>query len=357
MIYRDRETPTGKLPVDSIGLVLLVIWVGALQIMLDKGKDLDWFHSDQSSLSPSSPSRPGGIHRWELTDQHPVVDLRLFGRAISRSLPSPCRGYGVFFGNLVFLPLWLQQTWATPPLGLAWCSRPSDSSPSCSRRWWAQHHQGRSAHLLDRRFRLVRRRAVHALALQHQCRRCDADDPDAPAGRLDGGVFHSTGHAVIVGPVAQPIPAASGLFNFARISAGSFGASIATTFWDRRASLYHAQLVEHITAYDQASKQALVNMQASGMTHAQALERMNRMIDTQAFMMSANDVFYASAILFVVLIGVIWLARPGSRAPALRTPRRPRTSDAAEWGRRVGYNRAAFASHGPVAQSVRAEDS
>ena len=46
------------------------------------------------------------------------------------------------------------------------------------------------------------------------------------------------------------------------------------------------------------------------MTHAQALERMNRMIDTQAFMMSANDVFYASAILFVVLIGVIWLARP-----------------------------------------------
>ena len=43
------------------------------------------------------------------------------------------------------------------------------------------------------------------------------------------------------------IPAASGLFNFARITAGSFGTSIATTFWDRRASLHHAQLVERIT--------------------------------------------------------------------------------------------------------------
>ena len=49
------------------------------------------------------------------------------------------------------------------------------------------------------------------------------------------------------------IPAASGLFNFARITAGSFGTSIATTFWDHRASLHHAQLAEHITPYDPAT--------------------------------------------------------------------------------------------------------
>src|SRR5436190_4975488 len=41
LIYRKRETATVKLPIDGIGLGLLVIWVGALQIMLDKGKDLD----------------------------------------------------------------------------------------------------------------------------------------------------------------------------------------------------------------------------------------------------------------------------------------------------------------------------
>ncbi len=46
------------------------------------------------------------------------------------------------------------------------------------------------------------------------------------------------------------------------------------------------------------------------MTEPQSLERMNRMIDAQAYMMSANDVFFASAILFLLLIGVIWLARP-----------------------------------------------
>src|SRR5256884_4389083 len=47
MIYRKRETPTAKVPVDGIGLGLVVLWVGALQIVLDRGKDLDWFGSGQ----------------------------------------------------------------------------------------------------------------------------------------------------------------------------------------------------------------------------------------------------------------------------------------------------------------------
>ena len=44
-IYRTRETPTKRLPIDKVGLISLIAWVGSLQIMLDKGKDLDWFNS------------------------------------------------------------------------------------------------------------------------------------------------------------------------------------------------------------------------------------------------------------------------------------------------------------------------
>ena len=51
------------------------------------------------------------------------------------------------------------------------------------------------------------------------------------------------------------------------------------------------------------------------MNRAAKLERMNRMIDQQAFMLSANDIFFASAMLFLLLIGVIWLARPVKAAP------------------------------------------
>src|SRR6266480_4949889 len=112
------------------------------------------------------------------------------------------------------------------------------------------------------------------------------------------------------------IPAASGLFNFARITAGSFGTSIATTFWDRRASLHHAQLVERLTPYDPPTAQALANMQANGLTPEQGREALNRIVDSQAFMLSANDIFYVSAVLFVLLIAVIWLARPAKAGDA-----------------------------------------
>src|SRR2546428_850357 len=83
------------------------------------------------------------------------------------------------------------------------------------------------------------------------------------------------------------IPAASGLFNFARITAGSFGTSIATTLWDHRATLHHAQIVERLTGVDAASSQVLATLQASGLSPEQSAALLNRLVDQQAFMLSA----------------------------------------------------------------------
>src|SRR5579864_8011352 len=44
-LYRKSETPSRKLPIDKVGLMSLIVWVGCLQVLLDKGKDLDWFNS------------------------------------------------------------------------------------------------------------------------------------------------------------------------------------------------------------------------------------------------------------------------------------------------------------------------
>jgi DHA2 family multidrug resistance protein len=111
VIYRKRETPTARRPIDGVGLGLIVIWVGALQIMLDKGKDLDWFHSWQiTALAIAAIVGFAIFLVWELTEQHPIVDLKLFARrnfwtsSLAMSL-----AYGTFFGNVVLLPLWLQQ--------------------------------------------------------------------------------------------------------------------------------------------------------------------------------------------------------------------------------------------------------
>ena len=44
---RGRETRTEQRRIDGIGLALLVVGIGSLQIMLDRGKELDWFASTE----------------------------------------------------------------------------------------------------------------------------------------------------------------------------------------------------------------------------------------------------------------------------------------------------------------------
>src|SRR5499427_1230624 len=128
-IYKDRETPTRKTPIDAVGLVLLVVWVGALQIMLDKGKDLDWFGSGFIvALACIAAVGFAVFIVWELTEEHPIVDLSLFrSRNFSVSTVAMLFAYGLFFGSIVLLPLWLQQYlgytatqagWALAPVGL-----------------------------------------------------------------------------------------------------------------------------------------------------------------------------------------------------------------------------------------------
>ena len=110
-IYHRRETPTARVPVDTVGLGLLVIWVGALQVLLDQGRDLDWFNS-AAIVALACVAVVGFVVFliWELTEEHPIVDLSLFrSRNFSVSTVAMLFAYGLFFGNVVLLPLWLQQ--------------------------------------------------------------------------------------------------------------------------------------------------------------------------------------------------------------------------------------------------------
>src|SRR5256884_6728158 len=118
------------------------------------------------------------------------------------------------------------------------------------------------------------------------------------------------------GLAPERIPAASGLFNFARITAGAFGTSITTTLWDRRATLHHAQLVEHLSPNNPVTAQALGTLHGSGMGPDQSYAALNRLVDAQAFMLSADDIFYVSGMLFIALIALVWLARPVRAAAA-----------------------------------------
>jgi DHA2 family multidrug resistance protein len=319
VLYRKRESPRARLPVDTIGLALLVTWVGALQIMLDKGKELDWFGSSQIvALAVVAALGFALFVVWELNEKHPVVDLHFFGRRnfLTGTL-SVSLAYSAFMGALVLLPLWLQQymgytaTWAglaLAPVGvLAILITPI---------------VGANTNRVDPRIFATFSFLVFALVLWMRGQATtQADFTSIAIPTVIQGVAVATFFVPLIGLTLsglQPsqIAAASGLNNFMRITAGSFGTSISTTIWSNRASLHHARLVEHVTAYDPAAVQTLSQLQASGLSVEQAHGMMNRMVDVQAYTLAANDVFNGAAVLFLLLIALVWMARPAKRSDA-----------------------------------------
>lgn len=312
-IYHKRESATRVLPIDKVGLALLVIWVGALQIMLDKGKELDWFSSPQIvTLAVTSVMGLAFFIAWELTDAHPVVDLRLFRRRnFWTGTLSMALGYAVFFGNVVLLPLWLQQ-W----MGYTATQAGMIMAPVGLFAILLSPVVGRLVGFTDPRRLATVAFAVFALVLWMRSQfNTQADFTTIMIPTLVQGIgtaffFIPLVSLTLSGLTPDRIPAASGLSNFARITAGAFGTSISTTMWDNRAAMHHANLTEHINNASSATTQTLAGLQAQGLSLEQAHAFINRLIDQQAFMMSADDIFFASSMVFLVLIGVVWLARP-----------------------------------------------
>ena len=119
----------------------------------------------------------------------------------------------------------------------------------------------------------------------------------------------------LAGLTPDRIPAAAGLSNFVRITAGAMGTSIATTLWDSRAAMHHAHLTEPLTAQTPAMAQALQSLGQAGLSPQQSAAMVNRLIDQQAYTRAADDIFLASGFAFLALIGLIWLTqRPAQLA-------------------------------------------
>lgn len=312
-IYRTRDALPQKVPLDYVGLGLLVLWVGALQVMVDKGKELDWFQSSQI-ITLGVVAVVGFLFflAWELTEKNPIVDLRLFARrnfwlaTVALSV-----GYGVFFGNVVLMPLWLQQymgytaTWAgiaLAPVGiLAILLSP-----------WVGKNIGK---IDPRRLGTV---AFLGFALvlwmrSHFNTQADFNTilvPTILQGAAMAFFFIPLQAIIFSGLQPQQMAAAAGLSNFVRITAGAIGTSIFTTAWENRAVLHHAQIAETVNGNSIAATQTLSNLGASGYSADQALATVNRLVDQQAYTMAATDLFYLSSGLFVLLIGLVWLTRP-----------------------------------------------
>jgi len=312
-LLKDRETPLRRRPLDRVGVALLVTWVGCLQVLLDKGNELDWLSSNFIVVLTVIVVVSFSLFLvWELTDAHPIVDLELFRhRNFGMSALALSLAYGVFLGTMVIQSLWLQTQlgytaqwagYALAPVGIfAVLLAPL---------------VGRGLQHID-----PRRFATTAFIVFATCFfwrthfTTGADFITIASPQLLQGVAVSMFFAPLVsinigGIAPERMASAAGTQNFLRTMCGSFGTSLAVALWTRRESLHRSQLAEHINAYDPQSTLFSERLGAVGMPPDQIHAVLDRLLSGQANMLATNDVFWLCGCLLILLIPVIWLAKP-----------------------------------------------
>jgi DHA2 family multidrug resistance protein len=322
-ILRHRESQKVKLPIDGVGLALLVVGVGSLQFMLDNGNEKDWFNSPVIiAAAVVSLISVTFLIPWELTDKHPVIDLHLFGRRNFRvGTLVIAVAYFAFSGVNVIFPLWLQTTvgytatWAglaVAPVGLlALVAAPL---------------VGRNMNRLNLRLAVSFAFCVFGFAIFWTA----TLNETASFGQFATPRFmQGLGIAFFFLPLNQimlsvvpprDLASASGLSNFMRTMAGSIATAMTVLIWNRRTDYHHAVLTEHVRNSADAWTGYQAQLGDHGVTGASALQYVDHVITNQAMTLGVNDVFHWLAWTFLLLIPFVWFTKP---------PFAPRGADAA----------------------------
>ncbi|MDE2156535.1 MAG: DHA2 family efflux MFS transporter permease subunit [Xanthomonadaceae bacterium] len=313
VLLRKRETRTSKAPIDVIGLLLLVFGVGALQFMLDNGNDNDWFSSPLIVvLGITALVCLTFLVVWELNAKHPVVDLSLFRqRNFTVGVIGLSLGMFAFFGINVVFPLWLQitlgytATWAglaTAPVGvLAFLIAPL---------------LGRNMHRLELRSVVTFAFVVFAgTAWWFSTFDSSASFSSLILPRFIMGLaipcfFIPLNQIYLSGLPATEIASASGLSNFFRTLGSSVSTAVVVTLWQHRGEYHHATLTENIAPGHPAATQFIEQLSHTGLSPMQSLGMIDQLLTREALTLAVNDVFWATAVLFVLLIPVLWFAKP-----------------------------------------------
>ena len=312
-LLRKRETKTFKMPIDMVGLVLLVVGVGALQFMLDNGNDNDWFSSPMIVvLGVTALVCLTFLIVWEIHAKHPVIDLALFkSRNFTVAVVALSLGMMAFFGINVVFPLWLQitlgytATWA----GLA-------SAPVGVLAFVMAPIIGANMQRLELRAVVTFAFLVFAITSVWFA----FFDSSASFGtlllpRFVMGIgiacfFIPLNQMYLSGLGSDQVASASGLANFCRTLASSVSTAATVTLWQHRSEYHHAVLTEHINPGSPAAVSFLQQLKHFGLSPTQGLSVVDQLITREALTLAVNDVYWVCAAMFLALIPLLWFARP-----------------------------------------------
>src|SRR6266545_1085104 len=311
--------------IDYRGIGLLALGVGAIQVVLDKGQQADWFDSPTIvALTALGVVSLTVFIFAELRQPHPVVDLRVF-KHMTYSLGvflTTVLGF-VLYGSLVLLPIMLQTLLGYPPIqaGLALAPRGIGS-------FIAMPLVGVATDRFDPRV-LVGIGLVAGAAtlfwlgsLNLQAGYWDLFWPQLLQGAALGLLFVPLTTVTMAGISREEMGNATSLVNLMRNVGSGIGIAVVTTFLAQRRVVHTQVLASHLNAYSPQSAEVLSGLQAyfrsrgaDAITAArQAYAASRGMVARQAAMLSFIDAFFLMGVIFVLMIPLLFLMTRPRRA-------------------------------------------
>lgn len=306
-LLKRYELPLIKKSIDIVGLILMIFWISCLQIMIDEGKDKDWFSSDEIRLLALFAAVGfAAFMIWELTAEHPVVDLKIFRhRGYSASVFTLVCAFGAFFGINVINPLWLQGFMGYTS---EWSGRATAWSGVLAV-FFSPIVAGLGAKFDPRKLVFV---GVSWLGMVTFIRSFGTTDMTywnvaMPLFIMGIGMplfFVPLTGLALRSVQPQETDSAAGLMSFLRTLAGAIATSLVTTDWDNRIKQNYADLAGYVDQTGQVARQ----LAASGSSQLQIALQYSSSLQGQAVMLATNELLLLlSAIIFVAAC-TIWIA-------------------------------------------------
>jgi DHA2 family multidrug resistance protein len=326
--YLLRKDFRKGLKIDYIGLGLLSVGLGFLQIVLDKGQREDWFGSD-FIIWCSILAVVGlvGALLWELTREDPIVDFRMLKERnfFLATLTMFMLGF-VLYGSGVLLPIMLQTLMGYTAMlsGLV-------LSPGGLFTLLVLPLVGRLVHKVEARWLITLGLAITGVFLVGMSGlNLDIDFWTA----LKAWTLSRLGLPFLFIPInvtafyfipKERINNATGIINLARNIGGSVGIANVTTLLARRAQFHQDVLVSHLTPLDPMYRNAMQGasqfLMQQGSNASQALTQAQGLIYgnllRQANMLAFIDAYWLLGLTFIAMIPLMFLVK---KAPPHKAP-------------------------------------
>ena len=309
--------------VDSYGFAFLAVWLGTLQVVLDKGQQEDWFSSTWITwFSVISVICFLAFVIRELHTDHPIVNLRILKNRnfVAGVILITCLG-GVLYGTTAALPIFLQTMMGYPALQSGYALSPRGIAALITT-FLVGRIIGKVPNrvLIGVGFVLLAMSSFWLGMINLQISMWSIIWPSVLNGVAISFIFVALTTSAMGHLRQDQMGNATGIYNLMRNIGGSFGIAAVTTIIERRAQVHQALMVGHMTPYDPAYTQqlaaaahALTPASGSWLAHQQALGLLYNSLLNQSSLWAFVENFRLFGVLCLVCLPLVLLFKKVQR--------------------------------------------